>query len=178
VSFSTLSRQPCGAVPGRCPPWTAGSVRRRGHGPVRGPSCRHPLSGTWADAPCIVIAPGLQDGHGPVQAVQAPSRLGEGAALGTPAVEPPSDRTRWGASDGSGPRDISPHITVQLGKPQELPCTGPGQLSSGLPGKAFWIRSWTIGSRRVALSLLSTARRTSSSGNHALSERKPDWSPG
>lgn len=35
-------------------------------------------------------------------------------------------------------------------------------------GKAVRIRSWTIGSRSVAPSLLSTARRTPSSGNQAL----------
>lgn len=49
------------------------------------------------------------------------ARLGEGAALGAPAVEPSRDGTRWCASDGCGPRDISPEVTVQLGKPQELP---------------------------------------------------------
>ena len=69
----------------------------------------------------VVITPCLQGGHRPVQAVEAPARLGEGAALGAPSVEPSCDGTRWCASNGCGPRDISPEVTVQLWKPQELP---------------------------------------------------------
>ena len=88
------------------------------------PAQRHPLSGTWFGAFVVIIAPGLQDGHGPVQAIQTPPRLGEGSALGSPAVEPPSDRTWWRACDGCGSCDVSPGVAIQLGKPQELPAGG------------------------------------------------------
>ena len=43
--------------------------------------------------PGVVIALGLKDGRGPVQAVKGPARLAEEVALGFRAVGPPSDST-------------------------------------------------------------------------------------
>ena len=101
-----------------------------GTAPLESLHAEHPLSSTRADAPGVVITPGLQDGHGPVQAVQAPARLREGAALGPLAVEPPGDGARRGTSDGCGPCDVSPDIAVQFGKPQELPGRRPPPAAS------------------------------------------------
>jgi hypothetical protein len=81
VSFPTLSRQRSETAPNYSP-WAAGTPRRRGRRAIREPSCRHPLSSAGADGPGVVITPGLQDGHRPVQAVKAPARLRERQRLG------------------------------------------------------------------------------------------------